>query len=109
MHHKKTSMFLSSMFLTIEFLLFAIFVYARSLVGAGFFFAIFGLDIYRLYRKMKFLSIKDPLTYEKTALKRQAQRQINSYYWNIWYRFADASDHEFIAEKLHTQTKKPQR
>jgi hypothetical protein len=109
MHHKKTSLFLSGMFLSIEFLLFAIFVFARSLFGASFFFAIFGLDIYRLYRKMKFRSIKDPLTYEKTELKRQAQRQINSYYWNIWYRFADASDHDFIAKKLHEQIKKTQR
>jgi hypothetical protein len=76
-------MFLSGMFLCIEFLLFAIFVFAKSLLGAGFFFAVFGLDIYRLYRKMKFLSIKDHLTYEKTARKRESQRQINNHYWNL--------------------------
>ena len=109
MHHKKTSFFLSGMFLSIEFLLFAIFVFAKSLFGASFFLAVFGLDIYRLYRKIKFRSIKDHLTHNKTATKREAQRQINSHYWNIWYRFADASDHEFIAKKLHEQIKKTQR
>ena len=109
MHHKKTSLFLSGMFLSVEFLLFAIFLYVRSVLGAGFFFTVFWLDIYRLYRKMKFRSTRDHLTYEKTAMKRKAQRQINSYYWNLWYRFADASDHEFIAQKFHEQIKKTHR
>ena len=106
MLHKKTSFFPSGIFLSVELLLFVIFVFAKSIFGAGLFFAILGLDIYRVYRKMKFLAIKNPLTYEKTAMKRASQRQINSYYWNIWYRFADASDHEFIAQKFHEQIKK---
>ena len=106
MHHKKTSLFLSGIFLSVEFLLFAIFVFAKSLLEAGFFFAVFGLDIYRLYRKIEFSSITGHLTYEKTAMKRESQRQINSYYWNTWYRFADAFDHEFIARKFHEQIKK---
>ncbi len=109
MRHKKTSLFLSGMFLSVEFSLFAVFVFAKSLFGASFFFAIFGLDIYRLYRKMKFWSIKDPLTYNRTATKREAQLQINSHYWNIWYRFADASDHEYMAKKINEQIKKHQR
>lgn len=109
MRHRKTSLFLSGMFLSIEFALFAVFALAKSLFGAGFFLVIFGLDIYRLYRKMKFWSIKDPATYEKMAKKREAQLGINSYYWNIWYRFADATEHDYIAQKLHEQFRKTQR
>ncbi len=106
MRHKLTSFFLSGLYLTIESLLAALCFYAKIyFLGIAIAILIF-LEAFRAYRKVQFVRIKDHLAQDEMARKRYDQQQQYGHYFNIWYRFADSSDHEFIAQKFHSQIRK---
>lgn len=96
-----TSFFLSGLYLTIESSLAALCFYAKIyFLGVVLIIFIF-LETFRAFRKVQFVRIKDHLAQEAIARKRYDQQPLFGHYYNVWYRFADASDHEFIAQKFH--------
>jgi fatty acid desaturase len=106
MQHIKISFFLSGLWLCIEVLLVYLCIWARVyLVGVPFFIFTL-LDVYRIYRKVQFL--KSGPSREERERRADLARQGRSYYWNLWFRFADAPEHEFIAQKFHKAIKKTQ-
>jgi hypothetical protein len=107
MRHVKTSFFLSGLTLCIEVILgwLVLSVHdAGHYVLGGVLFTLALLEIYRIYRKVRLL-----LTHPSHIMLKHmsdAQQKARSYYWNIWYRFADASEHEYIAQKFHEQIRR---
>ncbi len=104
MHHVKTSFFLSGLFLTIEISVTYFCLSGKAYPVGAFFLGITLLDVYRIYRKVRFLR-SHPSQEERMRRLDQIQKG-SSYYYNIWYRFADASEHEYIANKFHERLRK---
>jgi hypothetical protein len=94
----------------------ALFLSAKTmlgLVGAGVVFMFFSYEIYRLYLKIKLYNRGRPLSEEQKKLREGYRRQRRNYgrynLYNTWYRFADATEHEYLAEKLHERFKRVRR
>jgi hypothetical protein len=103
-HHKKTSYFISGVFLLLEFTLAVATSFNIKFWFISIFFWAFGcLEIYRLIRKYKFYShhhtkaeLTDRISYRQTPGLRHP----------AWHNFADATEQEYIADKFHDQIKK---
>ena len=104
MRHVNPSFFLSGLYLFIEIGLSYICFSARVYPIGGFFLFLTFLELYRLSRKIHFL--KSPISREELEHRRDLRQQANSYYWNQWYRFADAHEHEYIAQNSMKTSKR---
>ena len=92
MRHKKASLFISGILLIIYSLILAVFLINRS-VAFILPFIFVSYESFRLFRKIKLI---------RKGVKEQWRTQlpISNHYYNVWYRFADSTEQEYIAEKF---------
>ncbi len=75
MHHVKTSFFLSGLYLLIALFLVYLCFSAKAYIVMFPFLLLAMLEVFRIYRKTKFVSTKNHLTREKLDRKEDSQRQ----------------------------------
>jgi hypothetical protein len=116
MRHVKTSFTISGVSLTLWIILLALFLSAKSsagLVMAGVSFMFFSYEVYRLYRKLLLYNWGRPLSVERKRKIEQFRRQYGDYQrsnlYHVWYRFADATEQEYLAEKFQESLKRVRR
>ncbi len=116
MRHVKTSFAISAAYLTLGIFLIALCLSARTF--GGYLLAIIPLiftsyEVYRVYRKLQLYNHGRPLTPEQEKLRQQLRSQKHGYQrynlYHKWYRFADATEQEYLAEKIHETAKKVRR
>ena len=107
MHHTKTSFLLSGVYLSVELLLMGICVSAKNFLMAGVIVVFFCLEIFRTYRKTNFIT-KGHLTHDEKARRDSLHKARSNYYhyYNIWYRFADASEQRIYFTKISPSRQK---
>jgi hypothetical protein len=104
MRHVKTSFLLSGLYLFIEVVLAYFCLAARVYPVGGFLVALAFLELYRLGNKIRYL--KNPLSPAERARRSNNAMEARGFYYNQWFRFAEAHDHEFISQKFHERVKK---
>ena len=111
MHHTITWFLLSSLYVAIELIMLIAFLLTNSYVGyivASVMAAFICFEIFRIYRKTQVITNGRHLTEEQRSKRDSYRNQLDGYryYYNIWYRFADSTEQEYMAEKLHKIVKK---
>jgi len=111
MHHKRTWFFFSGLYVGIELVVLVAFLLSKSYVGyviVGVMATFICFEIFRIYRKTQIISRGHHLTNEQKLKRDSYRNQLGGYryYYDIWYRFADSTEQEYMAEKLHQIVKK---
>ena len=111
MNHTKTWFFMSGLYISIELAVLIAFILAKSYVGylvAGIMAMFICFEIFRIYRKTQVLTRGRHLSSEQKSKHDSYRNQLCGYrhYYNIWYRFADSTEQEYMAEKFHQIIKK---
>ena len=111
MNHRKTWFFLSGLYIAVELAVLIAFMSAKSYLGyfiAGVMATFICFEAFRIYRKTQVLTRGHHLTHEQRAKIDTYRNQLSGYrhYYNIWYRFADSTEQEYMAEKFHQIIKK---
>ena len=101
MRHKKASLALSVLLLTVYTLLLAVFLYNKS-VASILPFILVSYESFRLYRKVQLIR-------NGSKAQWRSQLPINNHYYNVWYRFADSTEQDYIAEKFQQTIKRIRR
>src|SRR4030042_2300304 len=93
MRPKKASLFMSSILLIVYSSILAVFLYNKS-VASVLPLIFVSYESFRLYRKIQLI---------RKGVKEQWRTQllISNHYYNVWYRFADSTEQEYVAEKFH--------
>ena len=111
MNHRKTWFFLSGLYISIELAVLIAFVLTKSYVGyfvAGVMALFICFELFRIYRKTQVITGDHHLTQEQKSKRDSYRNQLYGYrhYYNIWYRFADSTEQEYMADKFHQIIKK---
>lgn len=111
MDHTSTWFLFSGLYIAIELTLLIVFLLTKSLVGyvvASIMATFICFEIFRIYRKTQVIVSGRHLTNEQRSKRDSYRNQLGGYryYYNVWYRFADSTEQEYMAEKLHKVVKK---
>jgi hypothetical protein len=114
MNHRKTWFFFSGLYITIELAVLVVFLFAGGYVGyvvAGAMAVFVCFEVFRIYRKTQVIARGHHLTDEQKLKQASYKKQLSGYghYYNVWYRFADSSEQEYMANKFHEVLKKTRR
>jgi hypothetical protein len=113
MRHRKSSIASSAVATAILAGITVLFLSFNTPVGYGaglMFFLLTLLWTHRLYTKLWLYNWGKPLSEDKKRKREQLRHQVRDYkrynLYHVWYRFADATEDEYQAEKAKEQLKK---